>query len=476
MPAAENLRVLVAIASFGERNLHHLKEIIQRYKSMAMAVDIIVVSEAPKDLPPSVSVAIGLPSNNPWSLPFAHKPLFAERVDQYDLFIYSEDDIGVTEANLRAFLSATQVLRKDEIAGFLRYEKDAAGNLWMPDAHSMYRWDTGSVVDRGGQLFAQYTNEHAAFYVLTQAQLRHAIASGGFLREPYEAKYDMLCAAATDPYTSCGFRKMVRVSDLKDFLIHHMSDRYAGQMGLPLSSFEEQLGTLAAIHDGVHPATTLCEVESKIPRREWSKSLYEKPHETLMAAVPLNARTVLSIGCGWGATEAELKQRGAEVVALALDSVIGAAAAKRGIQTVYGGLDDCLRSLGNQTYDCVLITNLLHLQQDPAGLFDRCARFVRAGGTLVVDSPNFHQLAILAKRALGNDAFKRLRSFAESGVSTFGPGILSRSAAKAGMAAEVRWYDHSLPKSFGLKSFPVHFGRLTANGWVFRATRGLAPR
>jgi SAM-dependent methyltransferase len=471
----ERLRLLVALASYGEKNLAFLKRNIATYQAMAMEVDVVVVSEAPKNLPESVRVVAGLPSENPWSLPFAHKPIFAESVDRYDLFIYSEDDIELTEEHVRAFLGATELLAPDEIAGFLRYEKDASGTVWMPDAHGAYRWKPESVVHRGALTFAEYTNEHAALYIITQAQLKRAIASGGFLRAPYEARHDMLCAAATDPYTSCGFRKMICVSHLDRFLVHHMSDRYAGALGQTLEAFKDQVRTVEAIGGGAHPATTLCEVESKMVRSEWSKDLYEKPNQHLLGLVPSTARTVLSVGCGSGATERELSRRGMEVTALPLDSVIGAEAARHGIAQVYGRLDECFARLRGRTFDCVLIPNLLHLQRDPGELFEQCARFVGDGGTLVIDSPNFDRLPVLAKRTLGRGNYKKLRTFTESGVNPLNPAVLRRSAGKAGLSrAEVRWYGHALPKAMGLKRLPVRLGRLTANGWVFSATRTAA--
>src|SRR5437016_666058 len=109
------LRLLVAIASFGEKNLDLLKRIIAKYQGMDLDVDVVVLSNAPKNLGPKVKVLVGLPAKNPWSLPFAHKPLFAEKVNDYDLFAYSEDDMEVTEQNIKAFLRATRELASDEI-------------------------------------------------------------------------------------------------------------------------------------------------------------------------------------------------------------------------------------------------------------------------------------------------------------------------------------------------------------------------
>ena len=90
------MRMLVAIASYGEKNLHFLKQIIAEYRSMALQVDIVVLTNAAKNLGSGVDVRVGLPTMNPWSLPFAHKPIFLAAADRYDLFLYSEDDILIT--------------------------------------------------------------------------------------------------------------------------------------------------------------------------------------------------------------------------------------------------------------------------------------------------------------------------------------------------------------------------------------------
>src|SRR5215471_2320282 len=98
------LRVLVALASYGTSNDHYLFQLIKEYRSMSFHVDIIVLSNLEKQLGPNIEVLVGLPNRNPWSLPFPHKKLFAERLEKYDIFVYSEDDILITEKHLCAFL------------------------------------------------------------------------------------------------------------------------------------------------------------------------------------------------------------------------------------------------------------------------------------------------------------------------------------------------------------------------------------
>jgi len=467
-PKSRNVRLLVAIASYGSKNLSFLKRIIQRYHELPMDVDVIVLSEAPKDLGPKVKVMVGLPSGNPWSLPFGHKPLFAQNVDAYDLFIYSEDDMEVTEKNIQAFLRITPELEPDEIAGFLRYELDESGNYSLPEVHGPFHWKPESVRRRGNHTIAEFSNEHAAFYLLTRNQLRKAIASGGFLGEPYEGRYDMLCCAATDPYTKCGMRKVICVSALEDFLIHHVPNRYVGQLGIPLSAFKEQVQTLTEICQGIHPVSNLCETESRLQRGKWSKSFYEKPCKEVLEMVPRNAPTILSIGSGSGATESNLKQRGAKITVFPLDSVFGAASARLGVEVIYGSMEECFNQLGERKFDCILITDLLHLLPNPWQVLDQCCRLAGQTGTLVISGPNFHTLKILSKRARNVGDYRKLSSFAQSGIRTLTARAIARHLARAGWdAIATQFFDGTPPRK--LVNLRRRLGRLAADTWVLSA-------
>lgn len=466
----QRLRLLVGIASYGNKNIEFLKRIIRNYQSFDMEVTIFVLSEAPKDLGPDVEVMVGLPSKNPWSLPFAHKRVFADNIDRYDLFAYSEDDMEVTEENIDAFLRITPELEQDEIAGFLRYETDQAGIFSFPEVHGSFHWKPESVKRRGSYTIAEFSNEHAAFYLLNQAQLRRAIASGGFLRQPYESRYDMLCSAATDPYTSCGFRKVVCISAFNEFLIHHLPNRYVGQLGLPIATFTEQVETLFEIHHGIRPAVSLCQTESRILHGRWSKSYYENPCDELLRSVPHQAKTILSIGCGWGATETELRRRGAEVTALPLDSVIGAAAERLGVEVIYGKLEESLQKLQGRKFQCVLITHLIHLLPAPMRLFDYCGGLIEEGGEILISGANFDYLPTLLRSTLFLGEYRKLRNFAESGVTVRRASAVSRDLERAGLRVfALRW--QNVNPRFKASTVWRRFGRWTARDWIIQARK-----
>ncbi|MBL9078234.1 MAG: methyltransferase domain-containing protein [Planctomycetes bacterium] len=465
------LRTLVVIAHHGESHRHFVRDLARRYRSMPrLQADVVVTAEQPKDCGPDVAeVRVGLPDKNPWSLPFAHQQVFAERVDRYDLFVYSEDDIGVTERTIDAFLAATPHLAPDEIAGFLRYEVDADGKPRLNDLWGHYHCVPGSARRRGPYLVAETTNEHAGFYVVTQAQLRRALASGGLSRGPRVTRYHLPETAATDIYTGCGFKKVYCVSHADDFLIHHLPQKYLPMLDVTIDEFRHQVAVLERILDGQHPATELCAVESPHWPMRWPKSYFEPARPELLDAVPAQCRRVLSVGAGFGKLERALQARGHEVTALPLDSVHGGALARHGVQMVYGELRELLRTLPRRSFDAVVSSNLLHLQPDAAAIVRGCAELVAPGGALALTGVNLNRLTTRWKRRLGLDEHERLRSFERGGFCILPPSAFAHEARAAGLVdVATTWFE---PDRVGARLPRKVLGELTARNWLLAGRR-----
>lgn len=358
---------------------------------MAFDVDIVVLSNIEKKLGPGVECRVGVPNSNPWSLPFAHKKLFSENAGKYDVFIYSEDDIQITEGNLRAFLKTSEVLLSDEIAGFLRIELGSNGELNFPDVHAHFHWDPSSVRRRGDYTLAHFTNEHAACYVLTRDQLRRAMDSGGFDVPPHQGRYDLPCSAATDPYTRCGLKKLIPISHLDEFTVHHMSNRYIGRMGISAEELRRQTGVLMQFAKGVSRPRSSFAMETRLWRAAYSKDYYEPVVEQITSVIPSSARNVLSIGCGSGKMEGWLVEKGLRVAAIPLDPVIAVSATASRIEMICDDIEaaDPTRS---ERFDCVLCLNVLHLASKPTKLLALASAFMHQGATLVIQSPNMMSL------------------------------------------------------------------------------------
>jgi SAM-dependent methyltransferase len=410
------MKVLVAIASYGRQQDHYLQKLLASYRAMPFDVRIVVLSNLPKNLGSDVEVRVGLPTKDPWSLPYSHKQLFADRINDFDLFIYSEDDMLISEANLRAFVAASRVLNDDEVPGFLRTEFDSKENEYFCDAFEQWHWNPYSVVERGGQAFASFSNEHSACYVLNQDQLKRCIDSGGFLIPPHEDRHDLLCAAATDPYTRCGLKRLIGVSELDKFLVPHLSNKYIGKCSLPSADFRRQVEALREIHKGKRPAAQLFETETLLPGILWSKSYYEPARTDELDLIAQGSKKVLSVGCGWGRAEEELKKRGIRVVALPIDSVIAACAEARGIEVIHGSFEEAQRRLCKSRFDCVFLPNILHIVPEPTKLLKTLMRFVAPDGKLVITVPNLMRPRVVWGRLLLDKRYTAIGDYEKSRV------------------------------------------------------------
>jgi len=434
------MKILVAIANFGTSNDNFLATLLRTYREMSHDVHVVVLTDKPKDLGPDVEVVAGLPYPNPRALPFAHKQIFADRIEAYDLFIYSEDDTPVSEQNIDAYLRVTQVLPENEIAGFFRTEADAQGNVFFSTVHSHFHWVPGSVRQRGGYTFAVFTNDHSACYLLTRGQLRRAIASGGFLVEPHDGKYSLMVSAATDPYTQCGFQKVICISHLDDFITPHLPNKYLGRLGLSKRALERELHRLIEVQGQPSLYRILFEVETKVRYCQWAKNYYEHPRPELVDAVPQAARSVLSVGCGSGATEKELIKQGKKVTGVPLDAVVAVTAEDEGVEIVHGSLEGARKALEGRRYDCLLLSNVLQVVPDPQSLLTMYGALVADRGWVVVRSPNFRFARIAWKCLMGHPDYKDLGDFSKMGVHPINRKDISRWLAQAGFrATECRW-------------------------------------
>jgi len=430
------LRLLVVIANYGTANDKYLSRLIDEYRSMPYTTDIVVLSNVPKDLGRDVQVVVGLPSKDPHSLPFGHKQVFANRINNYDLFIYTEDDILITQRNVEAFLRVAAVLSDNELAGFLRFENDKDGKVFYPDVHWTYHWEARSGRSRAGHTFAFLSNEHAGCFMLTRQQLQRAIQSGGFLVGPHQGKHTMLETAATDPYTQCGFTKLICISHLKDFIVHHLPNKYIGKMGLDAVQFEYQIRALLKIAAEGDTPSPLLDTHPEFKASHFGKNYYEPTRTDFVSLIPASARSVLSIGCGCGATEETLAHSGKRVVAIPLDPVISACAQARGVELVQGDLKIALARLSGESFDCLLVSNVLHLVQDPSEFLASSACLLSDKAVVIAAVPNLLRVPVQWRKLCGAESHRFLGDYTRSGVHFTSRGTVRKWLRRAGLRVE----------------------------------------
>jgi len=468
------MKLLVTIASYGNNNDRYLERVLSEYRSLPYDTDIVVLSNIHKELGSNIEVITGLPARNPRSLPFGHKPVFAKRRNDYDLFIYSEDDMLVTRRNIEAFLRVTTLLPPDQLAGFFQWESYPDGRLFFPAVHNWWRWRPDSVQSVGEYTYAQYTNYHSACYVLTREQLNRAISSGGFLVGPHDSRYQLRETAATDPYTQCGFMKILCISHLDDFLVAHLPNKYAGtRLGLDASYFLKQIEALSAFSRNGGPPQSLLEPEAKTFQCEWSKDYYEPCRQDLLAMFPPSVRNVLSIGCGWGATESALVKKGIHVVGIPLDPIIAKCAESEGIELAYGDFETAAAQLADRRFDAVLMPGVLHLMPEPPAVLRTATSLLADNGVLVMSLPNVGRFPDRWRRARHPSRYRGLGNYSQCGMHcidrTQAINLLRNSGLEVERTAETRVPDKwkSVP-ALAKRLFSLEFviaGRKSASSY-----------
>jgi hypothetical protein len=133
----DGLKILVALVAFDFSQLPHLEEVLDAYSDLCAAgsnVDIVIYATVPWPVTlidllntrfhctnpsPRAGLTITVHLKSPslrLHLVDCHRELFYERLDDYDLFVYSEDDIRVSPKTVATYLSETKRL-EDSMGG-----------------------------------------------------------------------------------------------------------------------------------------------------------------------------------------------------------------------------------------------------------------------------------------------------------------------------------------------------------------------
>lgn len=125
----------------------------------------------------------------------------------------------------------------------------------------------------------------------------------------------------------------------------------------------------------------------------WSRYAYPvEKSVTLMTELELirERKRVLEIGPGGGSMTAALSSRGCRVTAVELDPELAGRVAPFCKRMIVGDIEhlDLARELGAETFDVILLGDVLEHFKDPATLLRKLPKFLEPSGYLVVSIPN----------------------------------------------------------------------------------------
>ncbi len=121
-----------------------------------------------------------------------HRARMMTVLDDYDLFVYAEDDILITEENINYYLIETERLPPDKIISFIRVQEDA-GSI------DCVEWKANEAI-RGKEYFTLNLGHYSACFMLNQQQMKTAFKNGLPLKRDKDTPYGVPEQAAWGPY------------------------------------------------------------------------------------------------------------------------------------------------------------------------------------------------------------------------------------------------------------------------------------
>lgn len=243
------MKILISVANYGQENIGYLQYILNEYNNIGLTETVTVCIDTTvkvEELERYDNVKIIqriFDSSIKQNLVFEHRTFMKDNLNNYDLFIYTENDILITMNNIMAFVDFCKKRRKKYILGFIRYEMISISSkkyfidfgkkgLHLPIIKKLVKID--------GEDYLEITNIHQACFLLTKEQLSTILNSRYrkiFLRQPSEIAprigsnylsfgYGVLEAGASDIFNNCGLIKIISVKNLEMLLIHHLPNKY----------------------------------------------------------------------------------------------------------------------------------------------------------------------------------------------------------------------------------------------------------
>jgi|688.fasta_scaffold370675_2 hypothetical protein len=212
------MKIKICISNYGVSQLDHLHTVIAEFKKYKKyEVDIKVFTTVPVE-----ENHILYPESITTSLPFMCREEMVNDINNYDLFIYNENDHLITENNIDCFLEVSKDLKPNQVCGFIQYEEIYGAKILV---HNPYY---GTLIGKKYDNLFTCTNNHQGCWILLKKDLIEVVKSGNFLVDPHYGTYGMLEQGASDPYTSCGMEKVFPLDllSLERLMIKHLPVKY----------------------------------------------------------------------------------------------------------------------------------------------------------------------------------------------------------------------------------------------------------
>lgn len=224
-------KLLAVIVNYGDEQLSYLQQVVTELKNFKKYdVTVIVNSNIELDMINDIDHVNIIQLNDYQLLPSTCKQVIYDNKNEYDLFLFSENDHLWQEHHIDNHLRYSSILPKDRIPGLIQFEKDSNGNrsyCAFQDNHFI----RGSKETYGKLNFCMLSNIHQASFLVTKEQLNRVIKYNKLYFSEISntiktLNYSVKCRVNTDLYEFSNWEKVICISEFDQNLIHHLPNLY----------------------------------------------------------------------------------------------------------------------------------------------------------------------------------------------------------------------------------------------------------
>jgi 2-polyprenyl-3-methyl-5-hydroxy-6-metoxy-1,4-benzoquinol methylase len=115
-------------------------------------------------------------------------------------------------------------------------------------------------------------------------------------------------------------------------------------------------------------------------------------------------KKVLSIGCGVGSTEAEIREKGIEIWGIDISVEAMTIAKEKLDKAIVGDIEnDDMKEIPNRYFDIVICGDILEHLRNPEYILERIHKWINNDGEIIISVPNFCHYSVMIELMIKRD-------------------------------------------------------------------------
>lgn len=173
-------KLLVCISHhYNPEKIVYLKKVIERFLNYDLSVMIIIDTNSYELLKEisyhNVFIYVHTHLKHPYYLTWAHRQHMVKFINEYDYFIYIEDDIDLPFENFLEYLNNFTILFPKYIPSFIRVE-ELDENYFIVDVQKQQKLKNSDIVLLDGKRFITLDRPYHAFWIMPVQELKESIS------------------------------------------------------------------------------------------------------------------------------------------------------------------------------------------------------------------------------------------------------------------------------------------------------------